>query len=983
MAPEIEFCLLGPLAVRKDGQAVPCVAPKQRVVLAALLLRPGRIVTLDELAGMVWGPEPPASARVTLQNYARRLRLALGDSSRSRIATMSQGYLLNIGDGELDVTRFEALQREAREAARLGGWERAAGLLDSALALWRGEPLTDVPSDLLLSREVPRLTEMHARAVEARIDADLHLGRHGQVIAQLRQLTAAHPLRERLHGMLMLALYRDGRQGEACATYADARRLLVSELGIEPGPELRDLHQRILRADPGLMPRGHPRDAAEPAEPATAVATAALAQQVPGGHHAADPAPGRPARSPVVPRQLPAAIRHFAGRQDELKTLFQLLDDANVASSEMDTVVISAIGGTAGIGKTALALHFAHQVADRFPDGQLYVNLRGFDPSGTPLQPAEAVRGFLDGLGIAAERIPAGIEAQAALYRSLLAARRMLIVLDNAHDTGHVRPLLPGSSGCLVVITSRSQLTGLVAADTAYPIRLDVLTEADALDLMTGRLGAKRVRAEPEAANELIRLCAGLPLALSIVAARAAAHPGFPLKALASELGDTRGRLDVLDGGDAGTNVRAVFSWSYRKLPPPAARMFRLLGIHPGPDISTAAAASLAALSASQARQALGELTRFGLLAEHAPGRYTFHDLLRAYATEQAHAAETSDDTRAAVHRALEHYLHTAHRAAILVNPARAPLALRPPPPGVTPEDIATDGAALAWFQAEQHVLIAIVGQAANADFDACAWQLPWALADFFDWHGHWQDLASTQRIALMAAERLGDTQGQADAHREIGRACALLGAHEDAHAHLSRALHLCGQTGDEAGQARAHAALSWVCERQGNHDRALGHGMNALALYRSAGNKSGEATELNAVGWDYALLGNFAKALSHCQEALALHRESGNRYEQAATLDSLGYIHSRLGHYAEAVDCLGQALGLCAELGDRYHLAEILTHLGEAHRADGRVPQARDAWKQAVSILDELHHPDADEVRAKLAGLLREREDSGSARTR
>ena len=968
MAPEIEFCLLGPLAVRKQGQVVPCVAPKQRVILAALLLRAGRGVALDELAEMVWGPQPPGSARVTLQNYARRLRLALGDASRSRITTTPQGYQINVGDGELDVHRFEVLQRQAREAARQGGWEQAAGLLDGALALWRGDPLADVPSDLLLSQEAPRLAEMHTQAVEARIEADLHLGRHRHVIAELRQLTAAYPLRERFHGMLMLALYRDGRQAEAGAAYAAARRSLVSELGIEPGPELRDLHQRILRADPDLMTCGRPGNVAEPATAATA--TGAQAGQAPGGQDATRSASGAAAHGHVVPRQLPTAVRHFAGRQDELKTLFRLLDDADRAAGEMDTVVISAIGGTAGIGKTALALHFAHQAADRFPDGQLYVNLRGFDPSGTPMPPAEAVRGFLDALGIAAERIPADLDAQAALYRSLLADRRMLIVLDNARDTDHVQTLLPGSSRCLAVVTSRSQLTGLVAANAAHPIRLDLLTDADAHDLLTGRLGAGRVRAEPEAANQLIRLCAGLPLALSIVAARAAAHPGFPLKALASELDDTRGRLDLLDGGEAASDVRAVFSWSYRKLPPPAARMFRLLGIHPGPDISTAAAASLAALPAPQARQALTELTRFGLLVEHAPGRYTFHDLLRAYATEEAASVESDADRRHAVHRSLDHYLHTAHRAAVLVNPARSPLTLPPPPPGVMPEDITTDGAALSWFQAEHHVLIAVVSQAAAADFDACAWQLPWALADYFDRHGHWHDLASTQRIALAGAQRTGGSQGQADAHREIGRACALLGAHEDAHTHLSRALHLCGQTGDKAGQARAHAALSWVCERQEKYEHALGHGMNALALYRDIGSKSGEATALNAVGWDYAQLGDFATALSYCQEALQLHRDTGNRYSEAATLDSLGYAHYHLGNYAEAIACLGQALSLCAELGDRYHQADILTHLGEAHLRNDRIAQARDAWERAVLILDELHHPDADEARAKLARL-------------
>src|SRR5205823_4521609 len=434
-------------------------------LLAALLLNAGRPVSLDELAEALWGPDPPPSARVTIQNYVMRLRKALGDTGTSRIGTLPSGYAIQADASELDVARFEDLLCAARAAARERRWRDAADQARSAVSLWRGDPLADVGSELLADREVPRLAEMRLQALETRIDADLHLGCHADVITELRRLVARDPLRERLHAQLMLALYRDGRQAEALAAYQRARQVLVEELGAEPGTGLRDMHQQVLTGDPAL--------AFVPPAPAV--------PPVPGPASASSAAP--PAASPApagLPRELPAAVPHFTGRAGALAVLTELLDRPEFSA----TVVISAINGTAGVGKTALAVHWAHQVSQRFPDGQLYVNLRGYDPSGAPLLSADAVRGFLDALGVPAAQIPAAPQAQAGLYRSLLSGRRVLILLDNARDVAQVRPLLPGSAGCLVLVTSRSQLTGLVAADGARVLTVDVLTDAEALALL-------------------------------------------------------------------------------------------------------------------------------------------------------------------------------------------------------------------------------------------------------------------------------------------------------------------------------------------------------------------------------------------------------------------------------------------------------------------------------------------------------------------
>jgi tetratricopeptide (TPR) repeat protein len=664
------------------------------------------------------------------------------------------------------------------------------------------------------------------------------------------------------------------------------------------------------------------------------------------------------------PRQLPAAVPHFAGRSAAMAALTDLIRGPDEAGG---TVVISAIGGTAGVGKTALAVHWAHQVADRFPDGQLYLNLRGFDPGGQVMAPAEAVRRFLDALNVPAERIPDDLDAQAALYRSQLAGRRMLVVLDNARDAAQVRPLLPGTPGCLVLVTSRNQIPGLVAAEGADPITLDLFTPAEARDLLARRLDPGRIAAEPAAVADICAACAGLPLALSIVAARAATHPRLSLQAIAVDLRDAGARLDTLATGDPHTDPRMVFSWSYRALTPGAARLFRLLGLHPGPDISVAAAASLAATSPAQVRTLLSELVGANLLAEHGPGRYVLHDLLRAYAAEYALRVDAAGRRRAAVGRLLDSYAHTAFRAARLLSPARDPIHLEAPRRGVTVPDLADYEAALDWFRTEHAGLLASVDQAADSGDDRHTWQLAWALVDHLDRQGHRHALAATQRAAVVATQRLGDVNAQARAHHLLANAYTRLGDHDDAASHLRQALDLYRRSGDLAGQANVHHCLGNLLDQRGGPAAALGHARQALDLYLAAGDRTGQAHVLNAFGWYHAQLGNHDQALARCAQALALFRDLEDRQGLADTWDTLGRIHQGRGDYARAIVCSQHAVHLLQDLRSRYDEADTLRHLGDSLDAIGNRPAARDAWRRALTVLERLDHPDADQVRARL----------------
>jgi tetratricopeptide (TPR) repeat protein len=630
-------------------------------------------------------------------------------------------------------------------------------------------------------------------------------------------------------------------------------------------------------------------------------------------------------------------------------------------------MTIVAFGGLGGVGKTSLALTWAHRNLFRFPDGQLHVNLRGFDPSGNPVPPVAAVRGFLDALGVTPAAIPADEDAQVALYRSLVAGKRLLVVLDNVRDTAQVEPLLPGSETCTVLVTSRNRLSGL-GVRGALLLDLDVFDEADALKLLKHHLGARRIVGEAGAVTDVLRRCAGLPLAISILASRAAARPGFGLDVLAKELGDASARLDALEAGDLNANLRAVFSWSYQALDPDAARVLRLLGVAPGPDISMPAAAALTEFDASRVRRLLRVLVTANLLQEYLPGRYRMHDLLRLYATELAcdHARQ------AALRRLTDFYLHTAYSAARLLRPERPSIDLSPPVTGCTPLLLADRAAATEWFSAEHACLLATLYAAVERGSHASVWKLAWTLSAFHVLRGHLRDDLAAWRAGVAAARQLNEPVTHAVAAMYLGTACARAGYHAEAIDHLRRALALAERADAVSVLADVHRALGWAWEERGDDERALIHAGQALRLYQATGNAMREADALNSVGWLHARLGRHHRAIAYCERALGLSREHGHRRAEAVTLDSLGYIAQQLGQHARALDLYREALTLARDTDDAYDQAGILANLGEVQHRLGHHSDARGAWRQALDLYSAQHRThDAEDIQRKLDGLL------------
>ncbi|WP_051742412.1 AfsR/SARP family transcriptional regulator [Streptomyces xylophagus] len=934
----VHLTVLGSIESHIDGRPAQLGHTRQRSVLGALLVDTGQPVTTGQLAERVWGEEQPRQARATLHGYVSRLRRALSDTAEVAIARQGGGYVLALADtATVDVHDFRRLVAQARETD-----DRCAmALLEDALARWCGEAFGSLDTPWFNSVRDSLDQERFA----AQLDLDdlrLRLGRHSEALPGLRARAAAHPLDERLAGQVMLALYGSGRAAEALAHYQRVRHRLADELGIEPGPALRQIQATVL--DPAPAPPVSRPPA--PGPDRSVRAPAALAAENPAALPRRASTPLERTGSP--PAQLPAPIAAFTGRHGELAQLDELVGTAG----------ITALAGTAGVGKTTLAVYWAHRTRHAFPDGQLYANLRGFDPTASATTPAEAIRGFLVALGVQPDRIPAGLEQQTGLYRSLLAGQKVLVLLDNARDAEQVRPLLPGVPGTFTLVTSRNRLTSLAVAEGAQLLTVDPLTSGQARALLMARLGGSRIAAEPAAVQEITARCAGLPFALAVVAARAAAQPRFPLALLAEELRADGARLDALDAGDPATQVRAVFFWSYRALDADTARMFRLLGLHPGPDLAVPAAAALAGVPAPVARARLADLTRAHLLTEHRPGRYTWHDLLRAYAAELAHAQDT--DRERATLRMLDHYRRTARRADALLTP-------RPAPAQATAEQLADHQDALDWFTAEYPVLLALVAQAPAPG----SWELASTLITFLDRNGHWQALATAQTTALEAARRHRNKAARADAHRGLGLALERLEHHARAHTHYHRALALYGELDSHPGRARVHQHLSRLFESEGRHRRALTHARSSLDHYRADSDIAGQSAALNNIGWVLAQLGHHSRALTHCRESLTLAEKAGDLNGQAHIHDSLGYVHLRLGEYGEAAAQYRRAVALFRQTGDRLSAARGLARLGDTCQAGAQPGAAHDARVHALALTDQLGLHDTDPLRAGILNSL------------
>ena len=667
-----------------------------------------------------------------------------------------------------------------------------------------------------------------------------------------------------------------------------------------------------------------------------------------------------------IPAQLPLEVAGFTGRHDELARLHTLLPGDAPA-----TVPVALITGMAGVGKTALAVRFARQIASRFPDGQLYVNLRGFDPAAKPVDPGDVLRGFLEALGTSGDRVPESVEAQIGLFRSLVDGKRMLVVLDNAGSADQVRPLLPASPGSMVIITSRNQLTGLVAAEGAHPLPLDVLGDEEARDLLRQRLRAGVVDGAPAAVGEITKLCGRLPLALSITAARAATQPRLTLPALARELKLTGAHLLEV-GAEASTDVSAVFSWSYNQLTDATARVFRLLGTHPGPDVSAAAAASMAGLPVTDTRKALAELTRASLVSEPAPGRYTYHDLLRAFASGLAESIDRETEIEAAERRVLDHYLQSADNAVRRVYPTTLRVTVPEPFAAVRPEAFRSYEEARSWLRTELPVLLAAVAHvAARAPvFDTYCWQLPLLLAPTLVRSGRWHDDLACQRTALAGAERIGDPRALGHAHAGLAYACATLGDTGVAREHLDQALAAFEASGDRAALAAVRSRLALLLEQQGRYIEALQHSREALRLRRAFGNRAGIAHAENVVGWIYAKLGQYEEGLRHCRRGLDLATETGSRSLAADILDSLGMINLAVGEHEQAMSWYQQALAAFRDNEESRGTFSALSGIGDVHLAAGRSEAAKDTWRRALAGAEGLPPSLIGQLREKLAAL-------------
>jgi DNA-binding SARP family transcriptional activator len=934
----MEFRILGPLEVRVEDRLIMVPATKQRTLLVALLLHANQVLSVEQLIDVLWGEHPPARAKATLQSYVLRLRRLLATPGNGPagdggvLQTRPPGYLLCLDPGGLDLHRFQDLVEGANCALRDGDPSRAAAHLQTALGLWRGPALCDVDSDTLRWIEAPRLEELRLAALETRIDAELELGLHVRLVGELQALMVTHPLRERFAGQLMVALYRAGRQADALQVFRATRRRLVQELGLEPGEDLQRLHQAILARDGELNQIGN------------------LSVR------AASPSPA----SQLLPRELPGLITEFTGRVQELHQLTLLFDPS---SSRVDrSVLISAVDGMGGVGKSTLAIQAANQLADRFPDGQLYVNLHGATPGQPPLASVNALGLLLRSLGQDPAAIPTEVEEAAVRWRSLAAQRRLLILLDNAYDAAQVRPLLPGSWSCAVLITSRQVLGTL---EGARQLHLDLLPQEQALELLGRIIGPARVSAEPQAAAEVVRLCGRLPLALRIASARLAARPSWPVSELTTRLRDASHRLDELTAD--GLAVRAVFNVSLQALQrspdhidQDAAAGFGLLSLPDGPDLDVAAASRLLDEPEAATLAVLERLVDAHLLETPRPGRYQFHDLVRLHARHHAIQQHPQAELADALNRLFGYYTATAWQTLALVRPGDYRLAAassRWTTGGQWFPDVL---AALAWLEVERANLLAAISQATATPAVPAelAGELTKALYGFFSVRSYWADGARANETVLQMALRTRNQAAQAQAHNDLGVAYEFLGRYPEAIASHQASLAIRRMQGDGEGKAASLNNLGRVYEQIGRYQEAITCLLDSLTIYRALADRHGQASSLGNLGTVYERIGRYQEASACLQDSQTLFRELGERHGQASILSDIGRVQERLGRYQQALASLQTSLVLCQELGHRVGQADCLNNLGRVYARLGRLEEAVTSHQDSLALNQELDNP-------------------------
>ncbi|MDH6699878.1 BTAD domain-containing putative transcriptional regulator [Streptomyces sp. MAA16] len=956
------FGVLGPVRAWRDGEQLNTGSPQQRALLAALLLREGRTATSAELIDALWGEESPSQALAAVRTYASRLRKALGPDV---LVSESGGYAVRgLGDGALDLTVAQDLAAGAEKARGAGDLHRARQALGRALALWDGEALAGVPGPYAEAQRV-RLEEWRLQLLETRLDMDLEQGFHAEAVSELTALTAEHPLRERPRELLMLALYRSGRQAEALAVYTDTRRLLAEELGVDPRPGLRELQQRILRADPDLADPPTPRAAPPPA--------------------------------PTRPAQLPAKVPDFTGRDAHVRELAQML-----TSVEGRVMAVSALAGIGGVGKTTLAVHVAHRTRAAFPDGQLYVDLQG--AGGRSAEPEAVLGSFLRALGTPDTAIPDSLDDRAALYRSTLDGRRVLVLLDNARDAAQVRPLLPGTDGCAALVTSRVRMVDLAGA---HLVDLDVMSPDEALDLFTKIVGAERVAAEREAALDTVAACGFLPLAIRIAASRLAARRTWTVSVLAAKLADERRRLDELQAGDLA--VKATFELGYGQLEPAQARAFRLLGLADGPDISLAAAAAVLDLPNEETEDLLEALVDTSLLESAAPGRYRYHDLVRLYARACAERDEwPPDEPAAALSRLLGFYLASA--AAVYAIERPGDRLVDHLAPAAHPGLAFTDRhSAQDWLYAEAICLLACVRQCATRTGGLTrAVDLLWAAHDLSESGANARAYEATAEALVEAARLAGDPRAEAralttlvnvrhvsgrfeQADRDAERATRLAQAaddllpvcwtrnargiialyqnrHDDGEEHLSGAIEHFRTLGDRPGEASALCNLSRIHLATGRTASAVALARQGISVYDAMDNALRGANARYALGLALTQSGELTAAADRLQEALEVFRDSRQRLWEGMSLFRLAEVDLAARRPAQAASNAEMALTVLRGIGGAWRRGNVLTVLGRALALIGQTGRAQVCWQDAARIYEELGSPELAQVRALLA---------------